>query len=63
MHLCSFGPAVTLLGILFICMHLCSFVNAVALLGIRLSMHSLMFVWSGCDSIGNLALYACTYVR
>ena len=42
--LMSFGPAVTLLGILFICMQLCLFVNNVALLRIRFSMHALMFV-------------------
>ena len=43
-HLCSFGHAVALLGILFICIHLCSFGHVVALLAVLLYTHTLMFV-------------------
>ena len=67
MHLCSFGHALALLGIVFICVQLCSFGHAFALLGVLLYAHALMFIWScfspGFGSIGSLALYACTFVR
>ena len=67
MHLCSFGHALALLGILFIRMHLCSFGHALALLGVLLYTHALMFILvmlsPGFGSVGSLALNACTYVR
>ena len=66
-HLCSFGHAVALLGLLLYT-HALMFIwscfgPVLAPLGVLLYTHVLMFVWSCCGSIGSLALCECTYVH